>query len=53
MTILEYVAMCAVVGAPLRRPVEELKRAQEGRFEMEKLRASPSASAAVGAKLYV
>ena len=46
--IFEYVPTCAVVGVPVRLPVELLKLAQEGLLVIEQLSVLPSASAAAG-----
>ena len=52
MTMFEYVPMFAVVGVPLRRPVEVLKLAHDGRLEIAKRSVSPFGSLALGWKLY-
>ena len=46
--IFEYVPTCAVVGIPVRLPVELLKLAHDGLLVIEKLSVLPSASVAVG-----
>ena len=52
ITMFEYVATFDAAGVPVSLPVEELKLAHEGRFEIAKVSASPFASAALGWKLY-
>lgn len=52
MTTFEYVPTFEVVGVPDSCPVVVLKVAQLGRFAIENVSASPSASVAVGRKLY-
>jgi hypothetical protein len=52
ITMFEYVPTCASVGVPLRRPVEVLKDAHAGLFEMLKVRESPFESLAVGVNEY-
>src|SRR5262245_57489442 len=44
--------MFATAGVPLRRPVDAVNVAQDGRFVTEYVSVSPSASAPVGWKLY-
>ena len=52
MTMFENVPMFAVRGVPLRRPVEVLKVAHDGRLEIEKRSVvPPSGSLAAGVKL--
>jgi hypothetical protein len=48
MTMFEYVPTCALVGVPLKRPVDVLKVAHEGRLEMLNVNLSPFGSRAVG-----
>ena len=52
ITMFEYVPICASVGVPLRRPVEVLKDAHAGLFEMLKVRESPFESLAAGVNEY-
>ena len=47
--MFEYVPMFADVGVPLRRPVEVLKLAHDGRPEIAKRRLSPFGSLALDA----
>ena len=51
MTMFEYVPMFADVGVPLRRPVEVLKLAHDGRLEITKRSVSLFGSLALGWKL--
>ena len=50
--MFEYVPTSAAAGVPDSRPVEVLKVAQSGLLLMLKASVSPSASDAVGTKLY-
>jgi hypothetical protein len=52
ITMFENVPTFASVGVPASRPVLVLKLAHDGRFEIENRSLSPSASDAVGWKLY-
>ena len=53
MRMPEYTTFAKeVAGVPVNAPVEVLKLAQDGLFSIENVSASPSASAAVGVKLY-
>ena len=52
MTMFEYDPTLVAVGVPESCPVVVLKAAHDGLFVIAKLNASPSASAAVGRKLY-
>ena len=52
ITMFEYVPTCASVGVPLKRPVEVLKDAHAGLFEMLNVSESPFESLAVGVNEY-
>lgn len=52
ITMFEYVPTCASVGVPLNRPVEVLKDAHAGLFEMLNVSESPFESLAVGVNEY-
>ena len=52
ITMPVYEPTLAAVGVPLRRPVVELNVAHVGRFTIENVNVWPSASDAVGVKLY-